>query len=254
MIGRNELVKYLDDLLEIGSWRAIDSSLNGLQIEGGREKIGRIAFSVDSGVETFSRAAALDADMLIVHHGLFWGEPLAIVGSHRRRVATLLESGTSLYAAHLPLDFHPQLGHNVVLSRWLGLEEVSALTKEGGLDVGVIAKYETPLPLDSFVSKVEGLLDCKCRVLAFGSDKIEKVGMVVGHGSKLLTEDLSAELDLFLTGEHNHTVYHFAQEWGVNVVFAGHYASEVPGLKALATHIEERFGSETVFIDCPTGM
>ena len=254
MIRRDELVKYLDDLLEKGNWRAIDSSLNGLQIEGGREEIRRIAFSVDSGVETFSRAVEGDADMLIVHHGLFWGEPLAIVGSHGKRVSTLLESGTSLYAAHLPLDFHPQLGHNAVLTRWLGLEAVSELTKEGGLDVGLISKYQTPISRDSFVEKVEHLLDCKCRVLAFGPDKIEKVGMVVGHGSKLLTESLSNELDLFLTGELSHTVYHFAREWKINVVFAGHYASEVPGLKELESHLNERFGIETFFIDCPTEM
>ncbi|OGF99421.1 MAG: Nif3-like dinuclear metal center hexameric protein [Candidatus Glassbacteria bacterium GWA2_58_10] len=248
-----ELVQYLDELLEISQWEKLDSSLNGLQVEGGR-KVGKIAFAVDACEQTFQSSRDLGVQMLITHHGLFWGKPLPLTGTHRARLKLLLESDISLYAAHLPLDFHPLIGHNACIARGLGLENKGPLTQESGLEIGTLARPQAPLEFSEFVRRVDSLLDTSSRSLPFGPARIDKVGIISGHGSKVLDEALSARIDTFLTGESSHTFYHFAREFGLNVVFAGHYATEVPGLKELAGRLEERFGLSTVFIPAPTGF
>ncbi len=250
---RGELVKYLDELLELELWKKIDASLNGLQIEGAN-RISRIAFAVDASEQTFSMCIKAAAQMLIVHHGLFWGKPLPLAGTHRRRIKLLLDSDISLYAAHLPLDFHPQLGHSAAIARALGLEIKDNLTIESGMDIGTLAHAPEPLDLSLFVASVDRQLDTKSRVLPFGREAVERVGIISGYGSKILDEPLSKKIDTFLTGESSHTLYHFAKEFGVNVVFAGHYATEVPGLKELASHLASRFALETKFLQAPTGL
>jgi dinuclear metal center YbgI/SA1388 family protein len=250
---RGELVKYLDELLELELWEKIDVSLNGLQIEGAN-RISRIALAVDASEQTFRMCIKAAAQMLIVHHGLFWGKPLPLAGTHRRRIKLLLDSDISLYAAHLPLDFHPQLGHSACIARALGLEIKDNLTTESGMDLGTLAHAPEPLDLSLFVASVDRQLDTKSRVLPFGREAVERVGIISGYGSKILDEPLSKKIDTFLTGESSHTLYHFAKEFGVNVVFAGHYATEVPGLKELASHLASRFALETEFLQAPTGL
>ena len=137
---REALVTYLDDYL--GCRGTTDYSDNGLQVEGGDE-VTRLAFAVDACQETIVGAVAAGAQMLIVHHGLFWGKVLRIVGPHRRRVQALLDGGCSLYAAHLPLDRHPEVGNNAQLARLLGLTVVGGLGEAFGLPVGVIATATT---------------------------------------------------------------------------------------------------------------
>ena len=248
-----DLVQYLDDLLEISHWEKLDSSLNGLQVEGG-PRVGKIAFAVDACEQTFQSSRDQGVQMLITHHGLFWGKPLSLTGTHRARVKLLLDSDISLYTAHLPLDFHPLIGHNTCIARGLGLEIKGPLSMESGLEIGTLARPPAPLEFSEFVRRVDSLLDTSSRSLPFGPSRIEKIGIISGHGSKVLDETLSAKIDTFLTGESSHTFYHFAREFGLNVVFAGHYATEVPGLKELAARLEEKFSLDTVFIPAPTGL
>lgn len=252
-VRRDELVKYLDEFLEIGRWEQADDSLNGLQVEGD-ERVGSIAFAVDTGLETIELCIESGARMMIVHHGLFWGKPLAIVGSHRKRVKTLLDAGVSLYAAHLPLDFHPLLGHNVRIARALDLDIAGPLSTVQGLPVGTEAVAGSAVGREEFITRIEERLETVSHVLAFGPEKVSRVGICSGSGAKLLTEELSQRIDTFVTGETSHTIFHFAREYGVNVVFAGHYSTETPGLKALGGHLTERFGIETSFLEAPTGL
>lgn len=253
MVKLAELVKYLDELLEIELWDTADSSLNGLQIEGA-DKISSVALAVDGCEQTFEMCRETGAQMLIVHHGLFWGKPLAVTGIHRRRVKLLLDAGVSLYAIHLPLDFHPLLGHTVCIARALGLEVKGPLKKEKTLTVGTLARSEPPIVREEFVERVDRLLSTKSLVLPFGSHRVENLGIVSGHGSKLVDEDLCKTIDTFLTGQTSHTLYHHAKEYGLNVIFAGHYATEFPGLKAVAGHLAERFGLKTTLLEAPTGL
>ena len=253
MIKRVELVKYLDELLEIQLWEGIDSSLNGLQVEG-VDEISSVALAVDGCEQTFEMCLETGAQMMIVHHGLFWGDPLPLTGAHRRRVKLMLDAGVSLYAVHLPLDFHPLLGHNACIARGLGLQVKGPLKEERSLAVGTLAGAKIPLAREKLVAQVESLLDIKANLLPFGKEKVENIGIVSGGGSNLVDESLCRIIDTFITGETSHTLYHQAKEFGLNVIFAGHYATEFPGLKALAGHLSERFGLETNLLEAPTGL
>ncbi len=247
----DELAGYLDEFLRV---RVIeDSSNNGLQV-GGAEEVTRLAFAVDASLAAFEAARARAAQMLIVHHGLFWSRPLMITGIHRRRLQTLLDAGIALYAAHLPLDYHEEVGNNVTLARWLELEEVEPFGAYKGLPAGSAGRLSRPCSLGQFTLQVERLLgEPVLRVWPFGSEAVQKVGIVSGGAGSLVSQAVDAGVDVYLTGEVSHIAYHEARELGVNVVFGGHYATETAGLKSLAEHLAARFDLETTFLDLSTG-
>jgi dinuclear metal center YbgI/SA1388 family protein len=248
---RDELVAYLNDYLQVQT--IVDSSDNGLQVEGASE-VQRLAFAVDAGLAAFEGAQAAGVQMLVVHHGLFWSKSIMVTGIHRRRLAALFDAEISLYACHLPLDFHDEVGNNATLARWLGLEAVAPFGEYKSYPAGVSGRLPVCLSLDQFVTQVETLLaEPAIKVWPFGPATVQKVGIVSGSAGFLVDQASAAGVDVYLTGEMNHSVYHQALEFGLNVVFGGHYATETAGLKALAEHLVTRFGLETVFLDLPTG-
>ena len=250
-MDRDQLVAYLDEYLHIETFE--DASNNGLQVEGGDE-VDRLALAVDASLASIEGTIAAQAQMLLVHHGLFWGQPILVTGLHRRRLERLLAAGVSLYAAHLPLDCHPQVGNNATLARWLGLQEVAPFGDYKGHQIGVAGRLAAPLPLEEFVERVEGALgEAVVRVWPFGAGGVQRVAIVSGSATSLLDQVAALGMDVYLTGEVSHSAYHQARELGLNVVFAGHYATETAGLKALAGHLGQHFGLETVFLDLPTG-
>ncbi len=246
-----ELVGYLDEFLRV---RVIeDSSNNGLQV-GGAEEVTRLAFAVDASLAAFEAARASAAQMLIVHHGLFWGNPLMVTGIHRHRLQTLLDAGIALYAAHLPLDYHEEVGNNVTLARWLELEDVEPFGAYKDLPAGTAGYLSQPCSLERFTVQVEQSLgEPVLRVWPFGADAVQKVGIVSGGAGSLVSQAVDAGVDVYLTGEVSHIAYHEARELGVNVVFGGHYATETAGLKSLGEHLSARFDLETTFLDLSTG-
>lgn len=248
---QGELVDYLDEFLQV---RAIeDSSNNGLQV-GGVDRVTRLAFAVDASLASFEAASAASAQLLIVHHGLFWGKPVMVTGIHRRRLQILLDAGISLYAAHLPLDFHEQVGNNVTLARWLKLDEVEPFGDYRGLPTGTAGRLPRPCSLEQFTAQVEQSLgEPVLRAWSFGPKTVQKVGIVSGGAGSLVSQAADAGVDVYLTGEVSHAAYHEARELGMNVVFGGHYATETAGLKSLAEHLSNRFGLETIFLDLSTG-
>jgi dinuclear metal center YbgI/SA1388 family protein len=248
---RDELVAYLDDYLQVESIE--DQSNNGLQVEGAEELTG-LAFAVDASLAAFESAAASGAQMLVVHHGLFWGEPLLVTGIHRRRLACLFDASLSLYAVHLPLDFHDQVGNNVVLCQWLDLEDVVPFGDYKGQPAGRAGQLPEPVALHRFCARVEDVLgEPVIRVWDFGTESVQRVGVISGGAGSMVDEAAEAGVDVYLTGEVSHSVYHRAKELGLNVVYGGHYATETAGLKALADHLQARFSLETFFLDLPTG-
>jgi len=250
-MDRDQLVAYLDEYLHIETFD--DSSNNGLQVEGGDE-VDRLALAVDASLASIEGTIAAQAQMLLVHHGLFWGQPILVTGPHRRRLERLLAAGVSLYAAHLPLDCHPQVGNNATLARWLGLQEVAPFGDYKGHQIGVAGRLTAPLALAEFVAQVEGALgETVIKVWPFGSDSVQRVAIVSGSAASLLDQVAALGVDVYLTGEVSHSAYHQARELGLNVLFAGHYATETAGLKALAERLNQRFGLEAVFLDLPTG-
>ncbi|MGD8466496.1 MAG: Nif3-like dinuclear metal center hexameric protein [Anaerolineae bacterium] len=248
---RDELVSYLDEYLQVKTIQ--DRSNNGLQVEGA-DQVTQVAFAVDASLAAFEGAQAAGAQMLVVHHGLFWGEPVLLTGIHRQRVAQLVAADLSLYAAHLPLDFHTTIGNNATLARWLNLKETGDFGEYKGEPAGVAGRLPKTQTLDQFVAHVEDLLgEPTVKVWPFGPRDVQRVGIVSGGAAFLLEQAAEAEVDVYLTGEMSHSHYHQAQELGLNVVFGGHYATETAGLKALAQHLVDQFGLETVFLDLPTG-
>jgi dinuclear metal center YbgI/SA1388 family protein len=249
-MNRNTLVNYLDEYLRVREIE--DSSDNGLQVEGAGE-VGRVAFAVDACRASFEAAVEARAHMLVVHHGLFWGRVKRLVGPHYRRVKTLLDGGVSLYACHLPLDAHAQVGNNVELARLLGIEGVEAFGDYHGQTVGAGGLLEPPLPLADLVNRIKAQFGPPLRVHDFGPDVARRVALVSGGAMTMVDQVAEAGYDTFVTGETTHTFYHDIREYGLNVICAGHYATETVGLKALARHLEEQFNLETIFIDLPTG-
>ena len=249
---RDELITYLDDYLRVKEIE--DDSQNGLQVEG-PEEVTKVAFAVDGCQAAFKQAVTTGAQLLLVHHGLFWGKPLRLVGPLFQRVRMLIEDSCGLYAVHLPLDFHPEVGNNAELARLLGLKDTRAFGEYHGNNVGIGGELDPPIPLDVLVEQLARATgEPPVRVLTHGPAEASQVGCISGGAAFLMDQVADAGFDTFVTGETSHSFFHQAAEWGLNVVYGGHYATETLGVKALARHLEEKFGLETTFLDIPTGM
>ena len=195
----------------------VDPALNGLQVGRTGATVERIAFAVDACQETMQRAADWGADLLFVHHGLFWGRPLALTGTHLERVRLLLEHDLALYALHLPLDCHPTLGNNAGLADALDLRERTPFGDYRGVLIGVQGRLPAPLPLGEIADRLFGGEHNCLAVLPFGPDRIERVALVSGGGTSELDGAIAAGADLFVTGDASHENYHAALEAGIHV-------------------------------------
>ena len=232
----------------------VDPALNGLQVGRLGAEVARIAFAVDACMETFRRAIAWQADLLFVHHGLFWGRPLALTGTHLARVRLLLEHDLALYAMHLPLDCHTTLGNNAGMADVLELRERAPFGEYRGVMVGLQGRLPAPQPLPHITEALfDGQRNCLA-VLPFGPEQVERVALVSGGGTRDLAAAIAAGVDLFVTGDAAHENYHAALEAGINVVSGGHYLSEVYGVRAVAERVARDTGMATTLIDVATGL
>ena len=249
-IRRSDLVGHLDEYLRIAD--IPDTSPNGLQVQGA-DRVRRIAYAVDVGVHTIRMAQEERADMLVVHHGLWWGRHVPITGTMHARITALITANMSLYTAHLPLDCHPKVGNNAELARLTGLRAVETFGDYKGVRVGVIAEAKAPVRLGAFAGTVEKVLGTDVDVFAFGARSVKRVGIISGAGAMLAEEAANAGCDTLLTGETSHAAMHPAREAGINLVFGGHYATETVGLLALQRYVAKQFGLPGVFVNAPTG-
>jgi len=248
---RDDLVTWLDEFLKIRDYP--DISLNGLQVEG-RDEVERIAVAVDGAQATFDDAVAAGVDMLIVHHGLFWGKPLAVRGHVKKRIKTLLDADISLYAAHIPLDAHPEVGNNAVLARELGMVDLEPFGSWQGVKIGFKGRFPVGTRVHDVADKLGQLTGMQSLVHQGGGDLVASGGIVSGAAAWSLVEADEEGLDLFITGEPKHEVFHEAFERRMNVIYAGHYDTETFGVKALAARLADEFGLEWTFFDRPTGL
>lgn len=247
---RADLVAYLDSYLRTAEIR--DESQNGLQVEGPGE-ITTIAAAVDASLASFEMAAECGAQMIIVHHGLFWREPQTITGAHYTRIKTLIERGISLYASHLPLDLHPEVGNNAEIARILSIEKRQPFGEYHGVSIGCGGALPEPLDPHAVAALLSGGTGSECMVLA-NREASSRVAIVSGGGTFALDEAARAGYDTLVTGETKHSSFHAAREFGISVIFGGHYATETLGVKALAAHCARKFSLASHFIDLPTGM
>jgi dinuclear metal center YbgI/SA1388 family protein len=192
--------------------------------------------------------------MLLVHHGILWRDVERIAGPLGARVRTLLAAGINLYGAHLPLDAHPEVGNNAVLARMFGVEISGWWADAMGTPLAVIGSMPEPVSRDAFVEEISRRLNRPARLLSHGPEAVQQVAILSGFGADHVAEARAAGADTYLTGETSHQNYWAAADHGLNVIYAGHYATETVGVQALGKHLEEKFGLETRFFDFPTGM
>ena len=244
-----ELVSYLDTRLEIE--RIDDASRNGLQVQGKKE-VHRVAVATDAAMTVYQKAAQAACDILIVHHGLIWGDLRSVTGRNYDHLKFLIEHGINLYAAHLPLDIHDDIGNNALLAKMVGLNHLQPFGTYHGLTIGFSGQLSEPVEREALASMWQEKIGGTPLILPFGKTRIETVAIISGGGSCTLPEAIDKGFDCFVTGEGTHPDHHLAQETGINVIYLGHYHSETPGVKALAAELEARFALETQFIDEPT--
>ena len=258
-----EIVEYLDGYLRVREIPDERNAVNGLQVENGG-LVGGIVAAVDASQATIDgvvagRAGEDDAPPLVlVHHGLFWDGNVPVTGRRYRRLAALLEHDVALYSAHIPLDLHPAVGNNVVLAERLGLVVEGWFGDYKGVPIGVWGHAPARLvPRDALLADVNhalGTADPGARLIAGGPERVARIGIITGGAGSMIGAARDAGLDTFITGEGAHYTYFDAVEWGLNVIFAGHYATETLGVQALASHLAERFGLDWEFHDHPTGL
>lgn len=249
-----EFDKWVRTVLNIDEMSRMDSSLNGLQVGREDAEINKIAFAVDASLESFRRAVELKADLLFVHHGLYWGRVIPVTGDFYKRMEMLIQNDLCLYAAHLPLDMNEEFGNNAGLANTLGLKSIEPFGEHKGVKIGVKGLLDSPLTRDELIDKLFGGWDNTIKILPFGKDRIKSVAIISGDAPFELLQAIDEDIDLYLTGESSHVLYHTALEAGINVLFGGHYATEVYGVKLLAGKVSKELSLETVFIDVPTGL
>ena len=248
---RDELVNWLNDYLRIADYK--DISLNGLQVEGA-EEVQKVAVAVDSSQSTFEQAADMGADMLIVHHGLFWGRQIPVTGIHKKRIKYLLDKDISLYAAHIPLDAHKEVGNNWGLARILAMTELEDFGEWQGMPIGVKGVFPTPLSLKDLADAIEKALGESVLVHAGGKMEVSSLGIISGGAAWDVITAAEQGLDAFLTGEPKHETFYDSFERGINSLYAGHYMTETVGVNLLADKLKEEFALATEFVLLPTGL
>jgi dinuclear metal center YbgI/SA1388 family protein len=246
---RQDIVNFLNDFLAIRTVK--DASCNGLQVEG-RQTVSRVGLAVDACMAVYKKAVSEKCQMLIVHHGIIWNGLTSVRGATAAQLRFLLSRELNLYAAHLPLDMHPDVGNNAMLARMLKLSSVKPFGDYKGYLIGcqgVLPSYATVDDIGRlFKKKIGG----SYTTLAFGKKKCRTVAIVSGGGSDAIPEAIEKGIDCFVTGEPDHSNHHAALESKLNVVYLGHYHSEKPGVMALGKKIEAEFGVQTTFLDVPT--
>lgn len=246
-----EVVSYLDGYLRIADIPDAPNALNGLQLANAGE-VTRVAAAVDLCEATVRLAVGQGADLMLVHHGLFWGGLEPLTGRRYRRVVGLVKNNVALYSAHLPLDLHPDVGNNAVLARQVGVTVRGTFGEEYGIAIGVWGEIDDRRT--SIAQRLADLLGAAPRLLPFGPERARRVGIVTGAGGSLIRQAAAAGLDTYITGEGPHHTFFDAEEFGLNVFYAGHYATETVGVKALAGHLQTRFDLPWTFLDHPTGL
>lgn len=241
---RDELARYLDQLLDVS--RVRDYCPNGLQVEG-RTEVHKIVSGVTASLALIEAARAEGADAILVHHGYFWrGEDQRLVGTRKRRIQALLDADLNLYAYHLPLDLHPELGNNAQLAKRLGLIEEG---RAGDQDLVCHGRLDAPMTLGEFGARIGAALDRTPLVIGDPERRLERAAWCTGGAQGYFEQAVGLNVDVYITGEISEPQVHLARESGIAFISAGHHATERYGVQALAGHVAARFGLAHRHID-----
>lgn len=247
-ISRKELLTHLDQLLKPHLYR--DYCPNGLQVEG-KDNIQKIITGVTASQALIDQAIAEKADAILVHHGYFWkGENECITGIKKKRLQALLKHDINLFAYHLPLDFHPELGNNAQLAKVLEIEITGLINPSDKKVPGNIGQLKTPMNIDEFSKHISNKLQRDPFVEKGGDNHpINKVAWCTGGADGYLQLAIDQEADVYITGEASEPAVHLAREAGTHFIAAGHHATERYGAKALGEYLEGLFSLDVKFID-----
>lgn len=250
MARLGDLIDHLDDLLAPGSFK--DYGPNGLQVphpDGPDAEVRRVVTAVSADLEALEAAAAAGADLVLVHHGLFWeGDPRALDRVAAGRLRVLLAGGIALAAYHLPLDGHPELGNNALLADALGATH-EPWAGSGSPAIGVVATWDDGLPVDELVARVAAATQPDPVVFLAGPDQVHRLAIVSGAAAGMLPAVAADGLDGLLTGEPREQTRGLAREHGLHALCAGHHATETRGVRALGARLAERYGVHHEFVD-----
>ncbi|MDD5677635.1 MAG: Nif3-like dinuclear metal center hexameric protein [Kiritimatiellae bacterium] len=247
MTALKTIASFLDRELNIEAFS--DNSHNGLQVENSG-RIARVCVGVDASLAFFKEAGKRKADLVICHHGLSWGDSLKrITGLNYHRLKFLMDNDMALYACHLPLDAHPRHGNNAQICRAFGLRRLTPFGIYHGIPIGFSGSLPRAMPYAVFKARAHRVFGNAVGTMDFGKRIVRTVAIVSGGAAAEIGEAGQKGIDVYISGEPQLKAYHLAQEYGINAIFAGHYATEVFGVKALARLLASRFQVKTEFID-----
>jgi len=239
-IDHKRILHYINELLKADQIE--DGSFNGLQVEGTRA-VKKIATAVTASLYVIEQAIKLNADALIVHHGLFYGPVVHVQGTMRKKLAALLDSGMHLFAYHLPLDASREVGNAWPIAKKLGCKKV-----ESFLEFGIIGEI-SPQPVEDIQKALSKIWKAPGQLVKPSDRKVKKLALVTGSGHKFFGKAIAAGVDCFITGTADEPQWHMAREENVHFLSYGHAATEKTGVQLLGKHLSKKFGLKEFFID-----
>ena len=243
---------YLQDLLAVAETPDYPPAHNGIQLTNDGF-VGKLGAAVDACLPVIQQAVEQEVDFLIVHHGMFWSGVQMIEGAYYEKLKLAMEHNLAIYSAHIPLDVHGEYGNNVLLARALGLDETDPFFPWKGIQLGRRARVGD-WTREGLIARLQGVLGSPVHCAPGGPAEVREIGIITGGAGSEVAAMAAAGIDTFITGEGPHHTYALAEEMGVNLIYAGHYATETFGVKALAAHLSERYQLDHVFIDHPSGL
>ena len=251
MAKLNDIVAYLNRQLKIGKIPDYPGALNGLQLHGGKS-IRNITSAVDAALPVIRKAVKSKSDLLIVHHGMFWGGAQKIEGALYEKLKLAMDAGMAIYSCHIPLDIHPKFGNNVLLAKAIGLGKPTPFLEWQGIPIGL--RFEVDMQRRTLLKKIEKAVGAPVHLAPGATSRVKHIGVITGGAGSQVESAAASGIDTFITGEGPHHTYTLAEEMGVNLIYAGHYATETFGVQALAGHLAKKYGVKHAFIDHPTGL
>jgi dinuclear metal center YbgI/SA1388 family protein len=255
IVSLSDLTSSFDQLLRCAEIPDYDQAHNGLQLSNSSGQVSHIASAVDASLPAIQAAVEAGADLLIVHHGLFWSPLTPITGHRFSKLKAAIKADLAIYSAHIPLDVHPSLGNNALLAQALHIDAPTIpFFPWRGIQLGMRLILDTPLPRDTLLASVAQATGTSPHLCPAGPDLVSDLGVITGGAGSEIEAAAATGIDTFLTGEGPHWSYPLAQELGVNLIYAGHYATETFGVRALATHACSLHHLIHTPLDLPTGL
>lgn len=251
MVELDDLIRFLERELKTASIPDYSGAMNGLQLANSG-KVGRIVAAVDASLPVIRAAAEGGSGLLIVHHGMFWQGARPVTGAFYHKLKIAMDADLAIYSSHLPLDVHPEWGNNICLARAIGLQDPQPFFDHKGLLIGLRGTWVGHR--EQLVELLRTVVHGAVHFCPGGAEQIQTVGLITGGAGSEVEKVAAHGVDAFVTGEGPHWSFPLAEELAINVLYAGHYATETFGVKAVSEAVSQKFAVPWSFFDRPTGI